>query len=119
MVTVSKGLWQSKGTLEVVLKPGGHGVMWKLARDEGVLDWFREKGRTATLVRQISNPMAGTDSTLLALAGMGQKMNKVRSPGGCEESAPRARPRDRGVVHRGRCDPTRHHPPYTLPNCDM
>jgi len=77
-VTVTKGLWQRNGPLEVVVKPGGHGVLWKLARDQGVLEWFREQGRSATLVRQISNPMAGTDSTLLALAGMGQKMNKVR-----------------------------------------
>jgi hypothetical protein len=79
VVTVTKGLWQRSGPLEVVVKPGGHGVLWKLARDEGVLEWFREQGRSATLVRQISNPMAGTDSTLLALAGMGQKMHKVRA----------------------------------------
>ncbi len=30
-----------------------------------------DKGARAALVRQISNPMAGTDTTLLALAGTG------------------------------------------------
>lgn len=29
------------------------------------------KGREAAIVRQISNPMAGTDTTLLSLAGVG------------------------------------------------
>ena len=48
---------------------GGHGAIWKLMLDEGVFDWFRDQGRRATIVRQISNPMAGTDVTLLALGG--------------------------------------------------
>jgi UDP-N-acetylglucosamine pyrophosphorylase len=54
-----------------MMKPGGHGAIWKLMRDEGVFDWLRAGGREAALVRQISNPMAGVDTTLLALAGTG------------------------------------------------
>lgn len=37
----------------------------------GVFDWLQGQGRSAALVRQISNPMAGVDTTLLALAGTG------------------------------------------------
>lgn len=34
-------------------------------------EWLRGAGRTAALIRQISNPMASTDCTMLALAGTG------------------------------------------------
>ena len=54
-----------------MMKPGGHGVIWKLMIDDGVFTWLEEQGRSAALVRQISNPLAGTDTTLLALAGAG------------------------------------------------
>jgi len=37
----------------------------------GVFDWLQQQGRLAALIRQISNPMAGVDTTLLALAGTG------------------------------------------------
>eukprot|EP00241_Pyramimonas_parkeae_P004556 CAMPEP_0114241130 /NCGR_PEP_ID=MMETSP0058-20121206/9473_1 /TAXON_ID=36894 /ORGANISM="Pyramimonas parkeae, CCMP726" /LENGTH=896 /DNA_ID=CAMNT_0001353645 /DNA_START=274 /DNA_END=2964 /DNA_ORIENTATION=+ len=84
VVTVSGGKWQLKEGMQPALKPGGHGVMWKLARDSGVFDWFKQQGRTATLVRQISNPLAGTDSTLLALSGMGQARNKAMGFASCE-----------------------------------
>lgn len=63
------------------MKPGGHGVIWKLMKDKGVLDWLRnDHGRQAAIVRQISNPMAGTDNTLLALAGAGNLVdNRIYS----------------------------------------
>ena len=58
------------------MKPGGHGVIWKLMKDKGVFDWLRNgHGRQAAIVRQISNPMAGTDNTLLALAGAGNLLD--------------------------------------------
>lgn len=63
--------------LGLVLKPGGHGVIWKLASDEGVFAWFSGWERKAAIVRQISNPVAGTDVTLLALSGIGRQYNKV------------------------------------------
>jgi hypothetical protein len=84
VVSVRHGLWQLDGPLSPVVKPGGHGVLWKLARDEGVLAWFKEHNRTAALIRQISNPMSATDSTLLALSGMGQTTKKAMGFATCE-----------------------------------
>ncbi len=52
--------WLLSRPLSPMLKPGGHGAIWKLMWDEGVFDWLqREHGRRAALVRQISNPIAG------------------------------------------------------------
>lgn len=65
------GKWCMREGLKPLLKPGGHGVIWKLARDSGVLDWFKQMGRTKTLVRQINNPIAGLDYALLAFTGWG------------------------------------------------
>lgn len=36
-----------------------------------MLSWLESQGCVAGLVRQISNPIAGTDTTLLSLAGAG------------------------------------------------
>ena len=52
-MTAADGQWLAHGPLSPVLKPGGHGAIWKLASDEGVMDWFESKGREAALVRQI------------------------------------------------------------------
>lgn len=35
------------------MKPGGHGVIWKLMIDAGVFDWLGAQGRQAAIVRQI------------------------------------------------------------------
>jgi hypothetical protein len=56
-----------------VLKPGGHGAIWKLARDEGIFRWLEQWGRKKILVRQINNPIAGLDYGLLAFCGIGCK----------------------------------------------
>eukprot|EP00798_Chlamydomonas_sp_ICE-L_P025555 gene25555-11203_t len=72
VISVEDGRWLLADPLKPMLKPGGHGAIWKLMLDEGVFDWLGDKhSRRAALVRQISNPMAGSDSTLLALAGCG------------------------------------------------
>lgn len=71
------GDWCVAGPLQPVLKPGGHGALWKLARDEGVLDWLQRQGRTKALVRQINNPIAGLDYGLLAFTGIGCKKEMV------------------------------------------
>ncbi len=67
------GDWCMAGFLKPVLKPGGHGAIWKLARDEGIFDWLEKKGKTKCLIRQINNPLAGLDSGLLAFSGIGCK----------------------------------------------
>lgn len=36
-----------------VSKPGGHGVIWKLAYDKGVFNWFYDHGRKGATVRQV------------------------------------------------------------------
>ncbi|KAG1679276.1 hypothetical protein FOA52_009306 [Chlamydomonas sp. UWO 241] len=71
VISVDSGRWLLSGELVPMMKPGGHGAIWKLMKDEGVFDWLDSQSRSAALVRQISNPMAGMDTTLLALAGEG------------------------------------------------
>lgn len=53
VVAADDGRWLMHEPLQCILKPGGHGVIWKLAHDEKVFDWFRERGRKAAIVRQI------------------------------------------------------------------
>lgn len=50
----------------------------------GVFDWFQHQGRLAALIRQISNPMAGVDTTLLALAGTGFSARRAFGFMSCE-----------------------------------
>lgn len=76
-VITIQGDWAMQGPLHPMLKPGGHGVIWKLARDCGVLDRFLKSGHRYALVRQINNPVAGTDHGLSAFLGWGSKNKKV------------------------------------------
>eukprot|EP00898_Chlorokybus_atmophyticus_P005878 jgi/Chlat1/6291/Chrsp44S05785 len=85
-IAADSGQWVAQGPLEPLLKPGGHGVIWKLARDEGVMDWFAAQGRQAAVVRQISNPMAGSDTTLLALSGIGRRFNRTFGFASCHRN---------------------------------
>ncbi len=71
------GKWCLQGPMQLLLKPGGHGVIWRLARDEGIIDWFFSKGRKKALVRQINNPVANTDYGLLAFTGIGCAQDKI------------------------------------------
>lgn len=68
-----QGNWCLTGPLKPLLKPGGHGAIWKLARDEGIFRWFEQQGRKKALIRQINNPIAGLDYGLLAFTGIGCK----------------------------------------------
>lgn len=72
----SEGNWCLQGPLRMLVKPGGHGVIWKLARDQGIFEWLFSQGRQKVLVRQINNPIAGTDQGLLAFAGLGCREDK-------------------------------------------
>ena len=65
------GKWLVCGKFEILMKPSGHGAIWKLMYDKDVLRWFGRNGKSSALVRQISNPMAATDTTMIALAGKG------------------------------------------------
>jgi hypothetical protein len=66
-----KGDWYTTGSCRPFLKPGGHGAIWKLARDEGIFDWLKSLGCKKALVRQINNPIAGLDYGLIAFVGIG------------------------------------------------
>ncbi len=56
-----QGKWHQAGPLKPLLKPGGHGAIWKLARDEGIFEWL--------------NPIAGLDYGLIAFSGIGCSRN--------------------------------------------
>ena len=76
VITV-EGHWSMSAPLVPTLQPGGHGVIWKLAKDHGAFEWLRDKGRTKALLRQINNPVAGTDLGLLAFGGIGCHYDKA------------------------------------------
>lgn len=75
-VITTEGLWSSSGPLKLNLKPGGHGVMWKLAHEAKIFEKLGNAGYSKALVRQINNPIAGIDYGLLAFSGIGYKNNK-------------------------------------------
>lgn len=85
-VGAEDGHWVTSEPFKLVLKPGGHGVIWKLAKDKGIFDWFYSHGRKAATVRQISNPVAATDVTLLALAGIGLHHGKKLGFASCQRN---------------------------------
>eukprot|EP00249_Psilotum_nudum_P021955 c28315_g1_i1 orf=217-3141(+) len=86
VVAAETGCWVISEPLTPVLKPGGHGVIWKLAHDRGIFKWFYMKGRKSAIVRQISNPIAATDVTLLALSGIGLRHEKKFGFASCERN---------------------------------
>ena len=44
VLSVEDGRWLLSEQLEVMMKPGGHGAIWKLMLDEGVFDWLQQRG---------------------------------------------------------------------------
>ncbi|WP_068468954.1 UTP--glucose-1-phosphate uridylyltransferase [Candidatus Protochlamydia phocaeensis] len=83
-VITQEGNWSLSSSLTLTRKPGGHGVLWKLAEEQGVFDWLLAQKRQHCLVRQINNPLAGTDCSLLGLIGIGCKMDKALGFVSCE-----------------------------------
>lgn len=83
-VLTIEGNWSLTGPLELSLKPGGHGVIWKLAEEQGIFNQLILKGYKSILIRQINNPVAGTDFGLLALAGVGMHQKKALGFLSCE-----------------------------------
>ncbi|MES2273929.1 MAG: hypothetical protein V4487_07035 [Chlamydiota bacterium] len=72
-----KGDWCLFAPFKPLFKPGGHGAIWKLARDLGIFAWLEKLGRIKVLIRQINNPLAGLDYGLLAFTGYGWKKEMV------------------------------------------
>lgn len=75
-VVNSEGEWMVVGPLQLMLKPGGHGVVWKLAEEKGVFEWLKKLDKKKMLVRQINNPISGLDEGLLAFMGWGSEHGK-------------------------------------------
>lgn len=53
------------------LKPGGHGVLWKLLEEDGILHWLQTLRCLYAVVRQVNNPLANANLNLAALVGYG------------------------------------------------
>jgi len=80
----SEGHWSLSAPLKLTLKPSGHGAIWKLAAEQGIFSWFESQQRFYCLVRQINNPLAGTDQALLAFTGWGCHQQKAFGFLSCE-----------------------------------
>lgn len=76
-VITELGDFSLSAPLQLTLKPGGHGVIWKLAADNGIFDWMTAQGKAKLLLRQINNPMAGTDYGVLSFMGIGCQNEKA------------------------------------------
>jgi hypothetical protein len=72
----TEGQWAVSAPLELALKPGGHGVLWKLAEDSGAIKWLTFRGIDAAIVRQVNNPLAGLDQAIPTFIGYGLSQNK-------------------------------------------
>jgi UTP---glucose-1-phosphate uridylyltransferase len=70
-VITEEGRLSFSSPLELNWKPGGHGVIWKLAIDKGVVDHLLGRGIEKAFLRQVNNPLAGLDNNLLGLIGRG------------------------------------------------
>lgn len=79
-----EGNWIMAQSMRPLMKPGGHGVIWKLARDSGVISWLSQQGARKAVVRQINNPVSSEDYHLLAFSGYGLKEDKKFGFASCE-----------------------------------
>ncbi len=70
------GNWIIESPLEVLMRPGGHGVIWQLALKEKIFARFALLKKKKALVRQINNPLSGIDDGLLSFMGVGHQGDK-------------------------------------------
>ncbi|MED6186045.1 UTP--glucose-1-phosphate uridylyltransferase 3, chloroplastic [Stylosanthes scabra] len=87
VVGAEDGQWLATKQFIPLSKPGGHGVIWKLAHDKGIFKWFSCHGRKGATLRQVSNVVAATDLTLLALAGIGLRQGKKMGFASCKRNS--------------------------------
>ncbi len=83
-VVSREGSWVVPRPMTLLMKPGGHGVIWKLARDSGVIDWLSRQGVHKAIIRQINNPISSEDYHLMAFSGYGLKEDKRFGFASCE-----------------------------------
>lgn len=53
LIAAEDGKWLVPEGFKPLLKPGGHGAIWKLMQDDGIFDWLYQHDREAAIVRQI------------------------------------------------------------------
>lgn len=78
-----EGVWQLTEEAAIATRPGGHGMLWRVATKK---EWFTKQaqaGKQKLLVRQINNPVANTDFTLLAFQGLGLEKKAKFGIAGC------------------------------------
>ena len=83
-VVSREGNWIVPHPLHPLMKPGGHGVIWKLARDSGVISWLEKQGVCKAIIRQINNPISSEDYHLMAFSGYGLREDKRFGFASCE-----------------------------------
>lgn len=83
-VITEEGDFSLSAPLKLVLKPGGHGVLWKLADEQGIFEWLQDLKKKKLLIRQINNPVANTNGGLLAFSGIGCQQQKAFGFLSCE-----------------------------------
>lgn len=71
-----EGHFVLKDSQHLLLKPGGHGAIWKVAMQHKVFDWFEKRGVSHLFLRQINNPIAGVDFGWLCFLGEGISSKK-------------------------------------------
>lgn len=76
-VISKEGHWLVQSPLKLILKPGGHGALWKQLLDHAIFEELEKQGKKKALIRQINNPVAGIDHALLAFTGLGCKEDRV------------------------------------------
>lgn len=71
------GKWAVDEDTQLIMRPGGHGVLWHLMDECGVFSKLLASGIKKGVVRQINNPAAGLDHGICALIGIGCSENKA------------------------------------------
>lgn len=71
------GEWVMNAPLDIDVRPGGHGVVWKLAKDSGTFSWLRGKGIDTLIVRQVNAPATGLDGSIPTFLGYGLTKKKA------------------------------------------
>jgi UDP-N-acetylglucosamine pyrophosphorylase len=78
-----EGRWEVKKA-KLQLKPGGHGMLWKLMEEQGGFSFLAKHKRSFFLIRQINNPVGGVDLAHLPFMGIGIEEKKAFGFATCE-----------------------------------